>query len=85
MNPNAAMAASRHSNSYVVTASVDYIDFKNAVNLGEIVMLKSGSVHMTVESLRKDGRVVCVWFDRRQKICRGAFPSAALKAVQRGS
>jgi acyl-CoA hydrolase len=37
----AAMAASRHSNSYVVTASVDNIDFKNAVNLGEIVMLKS--------------------------------------------
>ncbi len=37
----AAMAASRHSNSYVVTASVDYIDFRNAVNLGEIVMLKS--------------------------------------------
>src|SRR6202166_3122766 len=31
----AAMAASRHSNSYVVTASVDYIDFRNAVNLGE--------------------------------------------------
>src|ERR1700676_2084316 len=37
----AAMAASRHSNSYVVTASVDYIDFRNAVNLGEIVTLKS--------------------------------------------
>src|SRR5271165_6052395 len=37
----AAIAASRHSNSYVVTASVDYIDFQNAVNLGEIVMLKS--------------------------------------------
>jgi len=37
----AAMAASRHSNCYVVTASVDYIDFLNAVNLGEIVMLKS--------------------------------------------
>jgi acyl-CoA hydrolase len=37
----AAMAASRHANSYMVTASVDYIDFKNAVNLGEIVMLKS--------------------------------------------
>src|SRR6202011_2246165 len=30
----AAMAASRHSNSYVVTASVDYIDFRNAVHLG---------------------------------------------------
>src|ERR1700676_194696 len=37
----AAMAASRHANSYMVTASVDHIDFRNAVNLGEIVMLKS--------------------------------------------
>jgi acyl-CoA hydrolase len=37
----AAMAASRHSNSYVVTASVDYIDFRNPVNLGEIVLLMS--------------------------------------------
>src|SRR6516225_6267582 len=37
----AAMAASRHANSYVVTASVDYIDFRNAVNVGEIVILKS--------------------------------------------
>ncbi|HEY6126881.1 MAG TPA: acyl-CoA thioesterase [Candidatus Acidoferrum sp.] len=37
----AAMAASRHSNSYVVTASVDHIDFRNPVNIGEIVILKS--------------------------------------------
>src|SRR6266404_5169133 len=37
----AAMAASRHSNSYVVTASVDYIDFRNPINIGEIVTLKS--------------------------------------------
>ncbi len=37
----AAMAAHRHSNAYVVTASVDYIDFRNAINLGEIVNLKS--------------------------------------------
>jgi acyl-CoA hydrolase len=37
----AAMAAHRHSNSYTVTASVDHIDFRNPVNLGEIVMLKS--------------------------------------------
>jgi len=35
------MAASRHANSYMVTASVDYIDFRNPVNLGEIVHLKS--------------------------------------------
>jgi acyl-CoA hydrolase len=37
----AALAAHRHSNCYVVTASVDYIDFRNSVNLGEIVNLKS--------------------------------------------
>jgi acyl-CoA hydrolase len=37
----AAMAASRHSNSYVVTASVDYIDFRNSINIGEFVILKS--------------------------------------------
>jgi acyl-CoA hydrolase len=37
----AAIAAHRHSNSYVVTASVDYIDFRNPVNLGEIVTLES--------------------------------------------
>lgn len=36
-----AMAAHRHSNSYAVTASVDYIDFRNPINLGEIVILKS--------------------------------------------
>ncbi|HEY6945718.1 MAG TPA: acyl-CoA thioesterase [Candidatus Acidoferrum sp.] len=37
----AAMAAHRHSGSYVVTASVDYIDFRNPISLGEIVILKS--------------------------------------------
>jgi acyl-CoA hydrolase len=37
----AAMAASRHANSYVVTASVDYIDFRNSINIGELVILKS--------------------------------------------
>lgn len=37
----AAMAASRHSNSYVVTASVDYIDFRNPISIGEIVILMS--------------------------------------------
>src|SRR5258708_12655259 len=36
-----AMAATRHSNSYVVTASVDYIDFRNPISIGEFVILKS--------------------------------------------
>jgi acyl-CoA hydrolase len=37
----AAMAAQRHSNGYAVTASVDYIDFRTAVSLGEIVTVNS--------------------------------------------
>jgi acyl-CoA hydrolase len=37
----AAMAACRHANGYVVTASVDSIDFRNSVSLGEIVTLKA--------------------------------------------
>ena len=36
-----ALAAHRHSNSHVVTASVDYIDFRNPINSGEIVNLRS--------------------------------------------
>src|SRR5260370_1581526 len=35
----AAMAAHRHSNSYVVTASLDSTDFRNPVSLVEIVIL----------------------------------------------
>ena len=37
----AAMAACRHANGYVVTASVDSIDFRNSITLGEIVTLKA--------------------------------------------
>ena len=36
-----AMAAHRHANSLAVTASVDYIDFRNSINVGDIVILKS--------------------------------------------
>src|SRR5208282_6544062 len=37
----AAIAAHRHSNSHVVTASVDYVDFRNPVRVGELIILKS--------------------------------------------
>ncbi len=37
----AAIAAHRHSNSYVVTASMDHVDFRNPVKVGELVVLKS--------------------------------------------
>jgi len=36
-----ALAAARHSNSYVVTASVDYLDFRFPIAVGEFVVLKS--------------------------------------------
>jgi acyl-CoA hydrolase len=37
-----AIAAHRHSGSYVVTASVDYLDFRNPIRVGELIILKSG-------------------------------------------
>jgi acyl-CoA hydrolase len=36
-----ALAAGRHSNSYIVTASVDYLDFRCPIDVGEFVLLKS--------------------------------------------
>lgn len=36
-----AMAAHRHSRNYVVTASVDHIDFRVPVHVGELVILRS--------------------------------------------
>ena len=37
----AAIAAQRHSNRVVVTASVDNVDFQSAIRLGEVVILES--------------------------------------------
>ena len=37
----AAIAAQRHSNCTVVTASVDNVDFQSAIKLGEVVILES--------------------------------------------
>jgi acyl-CoA hydrolase len=36
-----AIAAHRHSKSHVVTASVDYLDFRNPIRVGELIILKS--------------------------------------------
>lgn len=36
-----ALAAHRHSNSHVVTASVDYLDFRFPIHVGEFIVLKS--------------------------------------------
>ncbi len=37
----AAIAAHRHSSSHVVTASVDYLDFRNPIRVGELIILKA--------------------------------------------
>ena len=37
----AAIAAHRHSNSYVVTASVDHVDFRTPIRVGDLIVLKS--------------------------------------------
>src|SRR5579862_7470491 len=37
----AAISANRHSRSIVVTASVDHIDFRNPIRVGELIVLKA--------------------------------------------
>mgnify|MGYP002628607494 CR=1 FL=1 len=41
MDVCAAIAAQRHSNRTVVTASVDSVDFRSAIRLGEVVVLEA--------------------------------------------
>lgn len=36
-----ALAAHRHSHSHVVTASIDHIDFRQPVHIGDLLILKS--------------------------------------------
>ncbi len=37
----AAIAGHRHSSSHIVTAAVDYLDFRNPIRVGELIVLKS--------------------------------------------
>lgn len=37
----AALAAARHANSHVVTASVDYLDFRFPIQIGEFIVLRA--------------------------------------------
>src|SRR5690348_7425894 len=36
-----AIAGHRHSNSYLVTASVDYLDFRSPVRIGDLIVLQA--------------------------------------------
>ena len=48
-----AMAAHRHSRSYVVTASVDHIDFLVPVRVGDLVILRSSVSGITGAIFRR--------------------------------
>jgi len=55
-----AMAAHRHSRSYVVTASMDHIDFVAPVHVGDLLILKS-SVNRAFRTSMETG--VKVWVE----------------------
>jgi len=46
-----AMAAHRHSRSYVVTASMDHIDFLSPVHIGDLLILKSSVNRAFISSM----------------------------------
>jgi len=50
----AAIAAHRHSNSYAATVAVDYLDFRHAIKVGELILLKS-SVNRVFETSMEVG------------------------------
>src|SRR6478736_1777816 len=56
----AAMAAHRHSRSYVVTASIDHLDFRVPVHVGDLVILRS-SVNRVYRTSMEIG--VKVWVE----------------------
>src|SRR6266478_9008878 len=66
----AALAAHRHSRNYVVTASIDHLDFVTPVHVGDLVILKS-SVNRAFHTSMEVG--VKVWVenyiqDKRQHV-----------------
>lgn len=55
----AAIAAHRHSNSYVVTASVDYVDFRSPIRVGDLIILKSSVNRVFHTSMEVGVKVFC--------------------------
>lgn len=65
-----AISAQRHCNRNVVTVAADSIEFKNAINLGEVVVIEGEvtraftssmeiAMEVWVENLRTGGRELC--------------------------
>src|SRR5499427_1774976 len=70
-----AMAAHRHSRTYVVTASVDHIDFLVPVRVGSLVILRS-SVNRVFRTSMEVG--VKVWVEKLDQEERQHVSSAYL-------
>jgi uncharacterized protein YodC (DUF2158 family) len=49
-----------------------------AFKIGDNVELKSSGKWMSVAAYRRNGNVLCVWFDDKDKAHRAVFPQAAL-------
>lgn len=78
MDLAAAMAAHRHSRNYVVTASIDHLDFLVPVHVGDLVILKS-SVNRAFHSSMEVG--VKVWVENYIADSRKHVSSAYLTFV----
>jgi uncharacterized protein YodC (DUF2158 family) len=48
---------------------------------GDVVQLKSGGQTMTIEEVSA-GRVACIWFDDKNKVCRDAFSAVVLEKYE---
>src|SRR5205814_8395521 len=74
MDLAAALAAHRHSRNYVVTASIDHLDFLVPVHVGDLIILKS-SVNRAFHTSMEVG--VEVWVENyiaaRRRHVRTAF------------
>src|SRR5437764_11472553 len=83
MDLAAALAAHRHSRNYVVTASIDHLDFLVPVHVGDLVILKS-SVNRAFHSSMEVG--VKVWVESYVECTLKHVSSAFLTfvAVDRG-
>src|SRR5438067_12647475 len=73
-----AMAAHRHSRSYVVTASMDHIDFLAPVHVGDLLILKS-SVNRAFHTSMEVG--VKIWVENYINGTRRHVASADLTFV----
>jgi acyl-CoA hydrolase len=73
-----ALAAHRHSRSYVVTASIDHLDFLVPVRVGDVIVLRS-SINRVFRSSMEVG--VKVWVENYNSDTRQHVSSAYLTFV----